>query len=70
VATQRQNLCGNLGPVSMDGAGGMRVYNHQICGADTALVVQRGVAGVPLIVETSQVSVCRHYMMCVFSCQM
>ncbi len=47
----------NLGPVSMDGAGGMRAYNHRICGSDTALVVQSGVANVPLVVETSRVSV-------------
>ncbi len=42
----------------MDGAGGMRAYNHRICGADTALVVQSGVAGLPLCIETSRVSVC------------
>ncbi len=59
----------NLGPVSMDGAGGMHVYNHQICGSNTALVVQCGVANVTLIIETSQVSTCAYHMTYVFLCQ-
>ena len=53
-----ETFIANPGPVSMDGAGGMRAYNHRICGADTALVVQSGVAGLPLCIETSRVSVC------------
>ena len=59
----------NPGPVSMDGAGGMYAYNHQIHGSDTALVVQSGVAGVPLIIETSRVSTCACHMTYVFLCQ-
>ncbi len=59
----------NPGPVSMDGAGRMQAYNHRICGSDTALVVQSGVAGVPLIIETSRVSTCEYHITYVFSCQ-
>jgi hypothetical protein len=53
-----ETFTANPGPVSMDGAGGMRAYNHRIHGADTALVVQSGVAGLPLCIETSRVSAC------------
>ena len=53
-----ETFTANPGPVSMDGAGGMRAYNHRIRGADTALVIQSGVAGVPIMIETSRVSEC------------
>jgi hypothetical protein len=53
-----ETFTANPGPVSMEGAGGMRAYNHRIRGADTALVVQSGVAGLPLCIETSRVSAC------------
>lgn len=44
------------GPGAMDGCGIKRAYNHQITGTETALIVQSGIAGVPLSVITSRVS--------------
>jgi hypothetical protein len=41
----------NLGQVLMNGAGGMRAYSHRICGFNSALVVQSGVANITLVVD-------------------
>ena len=46
--------------VSMDGVGKKRAFNHKITSDETGLVVQSDIAGVPLLLEHSQVS-CSYY---------
>jgi len=42
--------------ISMDVVGKKRAYNHRITDNETALIVQSEIAGVPLLLEHSQVS--------------
>ena len=52
-----QSFSASPGPVSMDGAGKKRAYNHRITSDETAINVHSLVAKVPLTIVHSQVSV-------------